>query len=83
MRQSIKVPDSIPDYPGYLDLVRRDLAKQFPVGKYRVRTADDAGGSNFLEFLEHVHNPRWHQKTIAPRALKKNPKINFQKNVKK
>jgi hypothetical protein len=62
MRQSIKVPDSIPDYPGYLDLVRRDLAKQFPRGKYRVRTADDAGGSIFLEFLEHVHNP-----TVAPK----------------
>ena len=62
MRQSIQTPDSIPDYPGYLDLVRRDLAKQFPRGKYRVRTADDAGGSNFLEFLEHVHNP-----TVAPK----------------
>ena len=30
------------------------MAKQFPRGKYRVRTADDAGGSNFLELLEHV-----------------------------
>ena len=75
MRQSLQTPDSIPDYPGYLDLVRKDLAKQFPGGKYRVRTADDAGGSNFLEFLEHVHNP-----TVAP---PKNNPLDSQKSLKK
>ena len=38
MRQSLQTLDSIPDYPGYLDVVRRDLATQFPRGQYRVRT---------------------------------------------
>jgi hypothetical protein len=64
--------------------VRRDLAKQFPRGKYRVRTADDAGGSIFLEFLEHVHNPTVASPKNNPfDSHKKNSKNSFIKKVQK
>ena len=38
MRQSLQRPDGIADYPGYLDLVRRDLAIEFRSGPFRVCT---------------------------------------------
>ena len=54
MRQSLQRPDGIADYPGYLDLARRDLAIKFPRGPYRVRTDGHPEGANYLEFLQHV-----------------------------
>jgi len=54
MRQSLLRPDGIPNYDGYLDRVRRDLAAQLPHGEFRVIAVRQIEAPNYLEFLEHV-----------------------------
>ena len=58
----------------------KDLATHFLRGQYRVRTADDPGGGNCLEFLEHVHNPTVEPKENNPLdSPQKSQKIIFKK----
>ena len=48
--------DGIPQYTGYLERVRKDLATiDFPdSGPFQVRDVIHRDGANFLEFLEHT-----------------------------
>ena len=56
LRQSLQQPDGIPDYAGYLDRVRGDLALEFSRGEYCVRTAEHPEDANYLELLEHTRS---------------------------